>query len=415
MILPVYVRIMNMPNQPSNEEMNQLFVQASEDHQNGLLDSAGAAYQRLLHYFPEAPLLHFNLGLVHFEQGEYENGRDAFARAADLSPQDMDILFNLALTQKKTGDSAGAILSYQRILQMEPASIDTLYNLAGCYKDSGQSAKAIETYLEVLQLAPDHPSANSNLAYVYHLSGQTERAVHYYQRVLQYQPDHQAARHMLAALTGAATAGSPDSYVKDVFDNYSAHYERSLVVELEYCVPTTIKGVFDTGSAWKKTYDQGLDLGCGTGLGGQAFKGCIAVLDGIDLSEKMTAFAAAKKLYRNLHVGNIVNFLKSTRESYDFYLAADVFAYVGELAETLTLLRERARQDVLCCFSTESMDGCGYQLQQTGRFAHTPNYIEEVSPATGWQVAATRKTLLRKEKGRWVEGDLWFLQLPENF
>ncbi len=406
---------MNMPKQPSNEEMNQLFVQANKDHQNGLLDSAGAAYQRLLHYFPEAPLLHFHLGLVHFEQGDYENGQGAFSRAADLNPEDMDILFNLALTQKKTGDLPGAILSYQRILEREPVSIDTLYNLAGCYKDSGESAHAIETYLEVLQLVPEHPSANSNLAYVYHLSGQTERAVYYYQQVLQYQPDHQAARHMLAALTGAGTASSPDSYVKDVFDNYSSHYEKSLVVELEYCVPTTIRGVVDTGSTWKKNYDQGLDLGCGTGLGGQAFRNCIAVLDGIDLSEKMIAFAAAKDLYRNLHVGNIVNFLKSARENYDFYLAADVFAYVGELAETLTLLRERARQDVLCCFSTESMDGCGYQLQHTGRFAHTPAYIEEVAQATGWQVVANRKTLLRKEKGRWVEGDLWFLQLPENF
>jgi predicted TPR repeat methyltransferase len=405
---------MNMPNQPSNEEMNRLFVQAIEDQRNGLLDSAGAAYQRLLHYFPEAPLLHFHLGLVHFEQGEYENGRHAFARAADLNPADMDILFNLALTQKKTGDLAGAILSYQRILEIEPSSIDTLYNLAGCYKDSGQPAHAIETYLEVLQLVPDHPSANSNLAYVYHLTGQTARAVCYYQQVLQYQPGHQAAQHMLAALTGCGTACSPDAYVKDVFDNYSPHYERSLVVELEYCVPTAIRGVVDTGPAGKKTYDQGLDLGCGTGLGGEAFRDCVAVLDGVDLSGKMIAFAAAKHLYRNLHVGNIVNFLKSTRESYDFYLAADVFAYVGELAETLSLLRERARRDVLCCFSTENIDGCGYQLQRTGRFAHTPDYIKEVSQATGWKVVANRKTLLRKEKGRWVKGDLWLLQLGEK-
>jgi predicted TPR repeat methyltransferase len=405
---------MNMPNQPSNEEMNQLFVQASEDHQNGSLDAAGAAYRRLLQYFPEAPLLHFHLGLVHFEQGEYENGREAFARAADLSPQDMDILFNLALTQKRTGDLDGAVFSYQRILEMEPASIDTHYNLAGCYKDSGQFAKAIETYLEVLRLAPDHPSANGNLAYVYHRTGQTERAVYYYQQVLQYQPDHQSARHMLAALTGSGAASSPDSYVRDVFDNYSSHYEQSLVVELEYCVPATIRGVVDSGSAWKKIYDQGLDLGCGTGLGGEAFKDNIAVLDGLDLSEKMIAIAAAKDLYRNLYVGNIVSFLRSARESYDFYLAADVFAYVGELAETFSLLKERARQEVLFCFSTETIDGSDYQLQHTGRFAHSLAYIKEVTQHTGWRIAANRKTLLRKEKGCWVEGDLWFLRLPEK-
>jgi predicted TPR repeat methyltransferase len=405
---------MHKPAQPSNEELNQLFVKASEDHQNGLLDSAGSGYLRLLDYFPEAPLLHFNLGLVYYEQGEYEHGRDSFARAADLNPEDMDILFNLGLTQKKSGDPEGAIVSYKRILETDPKSIDTLYNLAGCYKDSGQHPLAIKTYLEVLRFAPDHLPANSNLAFVYHLTGESGRAVYYYQKVLDLKPDHQAAKHMLAALTGSETTSSPESYVRGVFDNYSLHYEKSLIIELEYCVPATIRGLLDKGPEWKKAYNLGLDLGCGTGLGGQALRDMVGVFDGVDLSEKMIALAAAKKLYRNLYPGNIVNFLNSTKESYDFYLAADVFAYVGDLAETFFLLRERAHRDVLFCFSTENLYGSGYRLQQTGRFAHAPSYIEEVARTTGWKVTVNERTSLRKEKGRWVEGNLWFLQLPDN-
>jgi predicted TPR repeat methyltransferase len=70
----------------------------------------------------------------------------------------------------------------------------------------------------------------------------------------------------------------------------------------------------------------------------------VGVLDGLDLSEKMIALAAAKKIYRNLHAGNIVNFLKTTRKRYDFFLAGDVFAYVGDLAQTFALLRKCARQ-----------------------------------------------------------------------
>jgi predicted TPR repeat methyltransferase len=402
------------PSQPSNEELNQLFVKASEDHRNGLLDSAGSGYLRLLDYFPEAPLLHFNLGLVYYEQGEYENGRDSFARAADLNPEDMDILFNLGLTQKKSGDLEGAIISYKRILEIDPKSIDTLYNLAGCYKDSGQHPLAIKTYLEVLQFAPDHLSANSNLAFVYHLTGESESAIYYYQKVLELKSDHQAAKHMLAALTGSETTSSPDSYVRDVFDNYSLHYEESLIVELEYCVPATIRGLVDKGSEWKKAYNLGLDLGCGTGLGGQAFKDMVGVLDGLDLSEKMIALAAAKKIYRNLHTGNMMSFLKTTRKRYDFFLAADVFAYVGDLAETFALLRKCARQDALFCFSTETLAGQSYRLQQTGRFAHSPDYIEDVALTTGWKITASLKTSLRKEKGNWVAGDLWFLQLIDN-
>jgi predicted TPR repeat methyltransferase len=252
-------------------------------------------------------------------------------------------------------------------------------------------------------------SANSNLAFVYHLTGESERAGYYYKKVLQYQPDHQAARHMLAALTGSAAVSSPESYVHEMFDNYSDHYEKSLVVELEYCVPTTLRRLLDERTDCKTTYRQGLDLGCGTGLSGQAFHDMVDVLDGIDLSEKMIALAEAKKIYHQLYAGNIVNFLQTSQKRYDFYLAADVFTYIGDLAETFSLLTARAHRDVLFCFSTECDQGTSYRLQQTGRFAHAPSYVETVAHQTGWQVAARHRTVLRKEKGSWVEGDLWFL------
>jgi predicted TPR repeat methyltransferase len=91
------------------------------------------------------------------------------------------------------------------------------------------------------------------------------------------------------------------------------------------------------------------------------------------------------------------------------------FNPVGDLAETFSLLRERAHWDVLFCFSTETLDGSDCRLQQTGRFAHAPSYIEEVARTTGWMVTANQRTSLRKEKGNWVKGDLWFLQRADNF
>ncbi len=405
---------MSKPLQPSPDEFNQLFIKACEDHQNGLLDLAQSGYLNLLGYFSEAPLLHYNLGLVYYEQEDYEKSRNSFARAYDLNPEDMDILFNLGLTQKKTGDLEGAIISYKKILETDPASLDTLYNLAGCYKDLRQHEKSIETYLEVLKLSPDYLSANNNLAYVYHLTGASEQAIFYYKKVLEYRPEHEAAKHMLAALTDAEITGAPEPYVREVFDSYSSHYEQSLVGELEYCAPERIREFLDKGTVWKKRFDQGLDLGCGTGLSGQAFHDIVGALDGIDLSEKMIEQASAKNIYRKLYVDNIIRHLKSSKESYDFYLAADVFIYVGDLVETFSLLRKCARQDALFCFSTETDGGKGYRLQQTGRFAHAPTYITEVAQATGWKVVKSYNTQLRKERDGWMQGDIWFLQLSDS-
>jgi len=397
--------------QPTPDALNKLFIKANEDHHNGRLESAEAGYLQLIGHVPQAPLLHVNLGLVYFQRREYEKSRDAFTKAAELSPEDMDIVYNLGLSRKRTGDLQGAIRCYLKIVDKDPDSIDALYNLAGCYMDSRRHAEAINTYLSVLRLDPDHPSANNNLAFVYHLTGQVDLAVRYYRRVLDCNPDHASAGHMLAALTGSETTATPDAYVRQVFDNYSKRYEQSLLVELEYCVPAKIRDLVVGGSGRQKRYRQGLDLGCGTGLGGLAFADMVDELDGIDLSQKMIDLAAEKNIYRDLHVGNIVDFLHSSGRKYDFFLAADVFAYMGELAETFALVKERACSDVLFCFSTESTDGRNFCLQQTGRFAHSPDYIEQLATAAGWTVAARRNASLRKEKGNWVAGDIWLLRL----
>ena len=76
-----------------------------------------------------------------------------------------------------------------------------------------------------------------------------------------------------------------------------------------------------------------LDLGCGTGLAGVAFRDCVERLEGIDLSPGMVAEARAKGIYDALHVGEVVAHLKAaTDRQFDLILAADVLVYVGDLA-----------------------------------------------------------------------------------
>jgi predicted TPR repeat methyltransferase len=72
-----------------------------------------------------------------------------------------------------------------------------------------------------------------------------------------------------------------------------------------------------------------------------------------------------------------------------------------------TALRAIARPDAVFCFSTESLDSPGYQLRSTGRFAYSRDYILKIAAATAWTVLTEEKTKLRKERERWIDGDLW--------
>lgn len=386
-------------------------MKACDDQNNGHLNAAKLKYQQLLEFVPNAPILLYNLGLVYFTQEAFAEAEKVFAKALSHAPQDLDILFNLALSQKRNGNINKAIESYKNLLTLDPDSADGFYNLGGCYKETGLYQDAVEMYLKVLAQDPNYLSAHNNIAYVYQFLGETDLAIHHYERVLELKPEHAGAYHMLSALTGKVCKSSPDAYVKEVFDGYSDSYEQSLVDELEYSVPEEIFALYKELRWHKSTFDHGLDLGCGTGLCGEKFTGEITLLDGVDLSEKMIELAGAKNIYHKLDVENIVEYLQRSTTRYDFFLAADVFGYVGDLLELFSLIHKRSAADTLFCFSTETSDSVDYVLKPTGRFAHAPEYISNIASQTGWSEVASRSTKLRKERGEWVHGMLWFFSV----
>jgi predicted TPR repeat methyltransferase len=400
---------MHRKQNPSPEELNELFKKACGQQQRGELEKARNSYLLLLRHVPEAPFLFYNLGLVHYESGDYLEAVNSFSRAFELAPQDLDALFNLALSQKKNGGLDAATASYEKLLCHDPQNTDALYNLGGCHKDAGRFAEAAESYRRVLQLDPDHLPAANNLAFVYHRSGETEKAVSCYRNVLRLAPDHAGANHMLSALTGSECSLSPESYVLELFDNYSETYDHSLGVQLEYTVPEKLLELFHSVCPDEITFERGLDLGCGTGLCGVKFAGRIGVFDGVDLSPGMIELAAGKKIYSRLEAENIITFLQNSSGKYDLFLAADVLGYIGELEELFQVLQSRATAGCLFGFSTEGSHGEGFGLMENGRFFHAPGYVREVASRTGWTVLGSSAAALRRERGEPVEGMIWFL------
>jgi predicted TPR repeat methyltransferase len=400
------------PPQPLSAAALQLsFAEACRVHAAGSLEEARRQYRDLLGYLPESALLHYNVGLVCYALGEFDQALLAFSLAATYEPGDADTLFNLALCQKKSGDHPAAIATYLEILAARPDHLDSLYNLGGCYTAVRDEARAMDCYRRVLAAQPGYHAAANNLAYLHHRAGDIDLAIHYYSLVLELRPEDESVSHMLASLLGVTPEHAPDAYVRDFFDAYAEGFEHSLVEELGYDNPRKLCECLCKSGARPAVYAHGLDLGCGTGLSGLSFKAMITVLDGVDLSSKMLAQAAKKGCYAALHPDSILHYLDVTAETYDFFLATDVFIYVGELMDVFLAAHAKARPEALFCFSTEHLDGGGYQLMQSGRFAYCPAYVRRIAAATGWMVLALEPTRLRKERETWIAGDLWVFQL----
>ena len=105
-----------------------------------------------------------------------------------------------------------------------------------------------------------------------------------------------------------------------------------------------------------------LDLGCGTGLAGAAFRPFCDWLVGVDLSPAMLAQARAKGLYDRLVEGDVAAFLAdeaAAQARYHLIVAADVFMYLADLSAVLKAAAAVLAPSAMIAFSVETHDGDG--------------------------------------------------------
>ncbi|MCI5143289.1 MAG: hypothetical protein D3909_16500, partial [Candidatus Electrothrix sp. ATG1] len=126
--------------------------------------------------------------------------------------------------------------------------------------------------------------------------------------------------------------------------------------------------------------------------------------------EKMIALAADKDIYYQLIADDVVRFLEQDEQYYDLLIAADLFTYLADLEPLLHAANQRTALGGLFVFSTEHGEQETWQVRQTGRFAHHPDYVAKVAQRCGWQIITSEEADLRREEDAWVRGDLFMLK-----
>ena len=145
-----------------------------------------------------------------------------------------------------------------------------------------------------------------------------------------------------------------------------------------------------------------LDLGCGTGLGGAAFRPYVDWLVGVDISPAMVAKARSKGLYDRLAVLDLLHFLDADAQSqarYHLVVAADVFVYASDLGAIAAAAARVLAPDGLFAFTVETHAGDGVVLQQTLRYAHGAAHVRAAIADAGLNLLALNHAVTRKEKG----------------
>ena len=152
-----------------------------------------------------------------------------------------------------------------------------------------------------------------------------------------------------------------------------------------------------------------LDLGCGTGLLGPEIRDHCSRLEGIDLSSKMLELAKQKNVYDKLTQIDIVEYLSTMPLNFDYYIACDVFVYVGKLNEIFRLIKSKNIKPGHLVFSTEHTENDGYHIRKSARYSHSKSYIENLCEKFDYSISHFSTNNLRKEKGAFLLGGIYVL------
>ncbi|MFT7654788.1 MAG: putative TPR repeat methyltransferase [Candidatus Azotimanducaceae bacterium] len=303
-----------------------------------------------------------------------------------------------------------AVEYFKSVLTIIPGQMDALHNLGALYQMQGRLNEAEKVYRSILNIAPKELKTNYNLANLLKIQGKPDEALVYFRKTLEIDSSHISAQHMQAALSGITTESPPDGYTVALFDQYAERFDETLVNELNYQVPITLRDTVAKCLGSNITFQNVLDLGCGTGLSGNAFRSISRHLTGVDISSKMLEQSSKKAIYDELHRDDIIKFLTISKERYDLVIAADVLVYVGNKTPLFSRLQNILHPGSYFAFSTEISETDNYVLLQSGRYAHSKNYIQTLSDKHGFKIKVCDIAPLRTEMGKIIKGTYYVLE-----
>jgi predicted TPR repeat methyltransferase len=284
---------------------------------------------------------------------------------------------------------------------------DRRYQWALDYLKRGDAAAAADILQQVVEKAPHFATAWFALAVIREQLGEREGAIAAFKAARDAgRADYHGAGLQLARLgVGEATPAMTAIYVRRLFDQHAPEFDRSLVERLGYRGPKLLLEAVTSVAGEPLQLGAVLDLGCGTGLAGAAFRPYCKRLVGVDISPAMIERARSKGLYDRLVTADLIEFLTGTKaDSYHLVLAADVFVYCSDLTPIAAAVARVLLPGGLFAFTVETHEGPEVRLQPTLRYAHGAAHVRAAIAEAGLQVKRLERASTRNEKDVPVPG-----------
>ncbi len=263
------------------------------------------------------------------------------------------------------------------------------YDYARAAADDGDWAAAAEVFEQAAEQAPGWAPAWFALGEARERLGDVDGAARALRAALALDPADALGAAPRLALIGCAADSTalPEAYVARLFDGYAPRFDAHLTEKLNYRGPALIVEALDLVAPGRR-FAAAIDIGCGTGLMGEAVRDRVDRLVGVDLSPGMIARARERGLYDALETADATAYLtREAQGAFDCILAADALCYIGDLGPIFSAGRRTLADTGLFAFSIETLAGEGFRLCPTMRFAHARTYVDSTAREAGFRAA----------------------------
>jgi len=164
-------------------------------------------YKRALALDPTCACAHYNLGVVHGEQHNYQKALKYFKAAVKFSPSNVQALSNIGVIYMTQGKLKMAVMTFKKVLDIDSGFFFAKSRLATLLTDIGTQCKekghikqGIKLYKEALFYKHNFSEAYYNMGVAYTELHKYQRAIHMYTLTIQFDPGHIKAYNNLGVL-----------------------------------------------------------------------------------------------------------------------------------------------------------------------------------------------------------------------
>lgn len=338
-----------------------------------------------------------------------EEAAETYATALSYRDEYPRALTGRAIALTRLGQAEEAIALFHRAVELEPDSFHTLRSLAACLHALGRHDEAIVIYERALEIHHEE-TPRLELAVAYEKADRYELALRLWEEIAIDFPESPIVAYQLAALRGEDPPPlSPAAFTAQLFDSYAENFDDHLLNRLEYRAPGVLAKAVAPHLATERP--DMLDLGCGTGLCGEEYRGKVGYLVGVDLSKGMIEKAKEREIYDDLIVADIISMMNQSERQFDLIIAGDVLEYLGDLSGVYQAAYRILKPNGIFAYSVEAMEGDGtYRLEKTRRYTHSPQYLRDLARTYNFEEKNLSHEIIRRQGDTDVTGLIVVLQ-----